>query len=120
MLVSIDISLTLAESGVYFAPGDETYKPQIPNPEKVWECMEKQGEMNIRLGAEMAMLFRRCGLKRIETRLSDRVFVYDAKDAGSGNISDRKAEMYKYKDVLEHMERFQEKYDFYMNRDVRY
>lgn len=116
MLVSIDISIPLAESGVYIASGDETYKPQIPSPEKVWECLEQQGEMNIRLGAKMAMLFRHCGLKHIETRLSDRVFVYDAGAVDSENKSDRKAEMYKYKDVLEHMERFQEKYDFYMNR----
>jgi len=116
MLVSIDISLPLAESGVYIASGDEAYRPQIPNPQKVWECLEGQGEMNVSLGARLAMLFRRCGLKNIEARLSDRVFVYDAKDTGSENVSVRKTEMYKYKNVLENMEHIRKKYDFYMNR----
>lgn len=116
MLVSIDISIPLAESGVYIAAGGERYKPQIPDPEKVWECMEGQGEMNIRPGAQMAMLFRQCGLKHVEARLSDRVFVYDAKASSPGNPAAKREELRKYKHVLEQMERVQKKHAFYMER----
>lgn len=110
MLVSIDISLPLAEDGFFIARGNKPYKPEIPNPNKVWEYMQKQGIMNIQPGTEMAFLFRKKGLHHVEARLSDRVFIYD------GNFPEgREEELMKYRNVVEHLDRVEKKYAFYLN-----
>lgn len=115
MLVSIDISIPLAESGFYIASKGAEYKAQIPSTEKVWACMEARGEMNIRLGEKMPMLFRNSGLIHIGSRLSDRVFTYDARDCNSEKVPLKKEEILKYKNVIEHLERVQRNYEYYIN-----
>lgn len=111
MLASIDISLPLAEDGFFIARGNKPYKPQIPSPDKVWEYMQEHGIMNVQSGTEMAFLFRKKGLCRVEARLSDRVFIYD------GNFPEgREEELAKYRNVIEHLERVEKGYAFYLNR----
>lgn len=111
MLVSIDISLPLAEEGFFIAGEDGPYNPEIPNPKKVWEYMEQQGEMNVQLGKKMAWLFRKLGLRRVDARLSDRVFVYDGKQEEA-----EVEEILQYQNVIEHLERVEKKHAFYLNR----
>ena len=111
MLASIDISLPLAEEGFFIGKGSKIYEPEIPNPKKVWEYMEEQGEMNYKMGSEMAYLFRKMGLHHVEARLSDRVFTYD------GNFPEgREKEIVKYQNVIEHLGRVEKKIAFYMDR----
>lgn len=111
MLVSMDISLPLAEEGFFLAKGNEPYKAEIPNPKKVWEFMEEKGEMNANMGTEMAFLFRKKGLHHVQARLSDRVFTYDG-----NSVEARREEMIQFRNVIEHLGRVQKKYAFYLNR----
>ena len=111
MLAAIDISLPIAEEGFFIAEGNKPYEPEIPNPKKVWGFMEEQGIMNSRLGTKMAYLFRKKGLCHVEARLSDRVFTFD------GNSPEgRESELAQYQNVIEHLERVEKKYAFYLNR----
>lgn len=111
MLAAIDISLPLADNGFFLANGDTIYQPQIPNPEKVWKYAKEQGEMNYRMGTEMAYLFRQKGLKNIDARLSDKVFLYD------GNSAEENIEkLAKYETMIKHLERFEKSYAYYLNR----
>lgn len=111
MLASIDISLPIAEDGFFIARGNKPYQPEIPNPNKVWESMEQQGIMNAQLGTRMAFLFRKKGLHHVDVRLSDRVFTFD------GNFPEgREEEFMKYRNVIEHLERVEKKYAFYLNQ----
>ena len=111
MLVSIDISLPMAEAGVFLADQRGIFQPDFPDRQIIWERMEAMGEMNWQTGTKMAWYFREKGLQGIEARLSDRVFVYDGK--GEGNDP---GEIRSYQEVLEHLERFEKGYAFYMNR----
>lgn len=111
MLAAIDISLPLAEDGFFIARGNKPYKPNIPNPNKVWEHMQRQGTMNIQTGTEMAFLFRKKGLRHVDARLSDKVFIYD------GNSPEgREEEFMKYRNVVQNLERVEQKYAFYLDR----
>lgn len=111
MLVSIDISLPMAEAGVFLADEKEIFQPDFPNLPRIWERIEKMGEMNWQTGTKMSWLFREMGLHKIDARLSDRVFVYD----GKGEENDPEG-IRSYQDVLEHLERFEKGYAFYLNR----
>lgn len=67
--------------------------------------------MNVQLGTEMAFLFRKKGLRHVDARLSDRVFTYD------GNFPEgREEELIKYRDVVEHLDRVEKKYAFYLDK----
>lgn len=111
MLVSIDISLPMAEAGIFLADGLGAFQPDFPNLQRIWDRIEESGEMNWQTGTKMAWLFREKGLRKIQARLSDRVFVYD----GKGEENDPE-EIRSYQDVLEHLERFEKGYAFYLNR----
>ena len=111
MLVSIDISLPLAEDGFFIAKGDRPYNPEVPNPKKVWKYMEEHGEMNYQSGTKMSFIFRKMGLHHVDARLSDRVFTYN------GNFPEgREEEMLKYQNVIEHLGRVEKKIPFYLDR----
>ena len=111
MLVCIDISLPLAEYGLFFAKGDKPYDPEIPNPLKVWKYIEEHGEMNYQLGTEMSYLFQKMGLHHVEARLSDKVFTYN------GNFPEgREEEIIKYQNVIEHLGMVEKKIAFYLDR----
>ncbi len=67
--------------------------------------------MNIQSGTEMAFLFRKKGLCHVDAHLSDRVFIYE------GNFPEgREEELAKYRNVIEHLERVEKGYAFYLNR----
>ena len=109
--MSIDISLPMAEAGVFLADERGVFQPDFPNVQRIWDRIEEMGEMNWQTGTRMAWFFREKGLQRIEARLSDRVFVYDGK--GEENNPE---EIHSYQDILEHLERFEKGYAFYLNR----
>lgn len=114
MLVAIDQNLGLDEESFFIAKGESIFDKDIPNPKKVWQYSREHGEMNYRTGTELPFLFKRNGLKNIQARMSDLVFVCD------GMVPESKEKLAKYKSALEQMSHVTGSYAYYLNRGINW
>lgn len=112
MLVAIDNNIAMLEEGYFIEADGKSIQENLPDKKKVWNYSMEKNELDYYMGKKLGFLFREIGLKKIQARMSDRVFIYDGKDE-KRNIEQLK----QYQKVVDSFDRIQEGYAYYLNRD---
>lgn len=111
MLIVIDNNLALLEESCFIASAGKSIQEKLPDVRKLWEYSRDKKEMDYQMGTKLPFLFREIGMKKINARMSDRIFVYDGKDPSAS-----KEELNKYRHVVDNFDRVKEGYAYYLSR----
>ncbi len=111
MLIAIDNNIALIEEAHLIATAGKSIQEKLPDMKKVWEYSRDQKEMDYQMGTKLAFLFREIGMKRVNARMSDRVFIYDGKESTRDT-----EELKKFQNVVDNFDRVKNGYSYYLNR----
>lgn len=111
MLVAIDDNLAMLQEAYFIGSAGKSVQEKLPDSKKIWEYSLERKEMDYQMGTKLPFLFREIGLKHINARMSDRVFLYDGKDHDS-----REEEIRAYQNVVDNYDGVKEGYAYYLNR----
>ncbi len=111
MLIAIDNNHAMLEEGYFIGTAGKSIEEKLPDMRKIWEYSKDKKELDFYMGKKLPFLFREIGMKRIEARMSDRIFTYDGKE----ELRDEE-QLKKYQNVIANFDRVKDGYAYYLNR----
>lgn len=111
MLIAIDNNYALMEEDCFLADERGELQKDVPDWKKIWQYSLEKGEMDWRTGTKLPFLLRQIGLKKVDARISDRVFIYDGTDPLHS-----KKEIEKYRNIVSNYDWVKQGYMYYMKR----
>lgn len=111
MLVVMDENDALMEASTFIATARGEVKKDIPDPVEVWEYSRRRKEYDWRLGTRLPWMLHKLGMKRIEARMSDLIYIYEA-----GNPLCRAEELEKYRNIVAHFDHVEEGSSYFLKR----
>lgn len=114
LLLVIDSNMEVEKAG--FLSGLEQEENSLKRPDfiPVWENEVCHRERDYRMGTKLPYLLRKCGMKNIQARVSDRVIVYDSGDEAKQEIND----IFRY--VYENEDSYQGGIEYFLTRGATY
>lgn len=110
MLLLIDANYEVEQAGYFSGLEKEENGMKCPDFSPVWECEMARQERDYRMGTKLPYLLKKCGLKHIQARASDRVQIYEPEDEWKGAAND----LFRY--VYENEDSFLEGENFFTAR----
>lgn len=114
LLLLIDSNMEVEQAGFFSGFEKEENGQKCPDFTSVWESEVSHRERDYRMGTKLPYLLKKCGLKNIQARISDRVLLYDPADADKKKTN----EVFRY--VYENEDSFQGGIDYFMTRGASY
>lgn len=114
LLVLIDSNMEVEQAGYFSGLEREENGQRRPDFTSIWESEVSHRERDYRMGTKIPYLMKKCGLKHIQARVSDRVLLYDPADKDKKETND----IFRY--VYENEDSFQGGIDYFMIRGAGY
>lgn len=114
LLIVIDSNMAVEQAGFFAGLEQEENDFQRPDFTPVWENETFHRERDFRMGTRLPYLFKKCGMKNIEARISDRVMIYDSGDKENERFN------HTFRYVYENEDSFQGGKDYFLTRGASY
>lgn len=114
MLLLIDVNMEVEQAGYFSGLEKEENGCRRPDFTGIWENEAAHCERDYRMGTKLPYLLKKCGMKNIEARISDKVIVYDPDDETKKEMN----EIFRY--VYEHEYSYKEGIGYFLARGAGY
>ena len=114
MLLLIDANYEVEQAGYFSGLEREENGMKCPDFSPVWEYEMSHQERDYKMGTKLPYLFKKCGLKNIQARISDMVQIYEPEDADKSAMNT----IFRY--VYENEDTFLKGVNYFTARGVTY
>lgn len=114
LLILIDANMEVEQAGFFSGFEKEENGQKRPDFTPVWDSETAHRERDYRMGTKLPYLMKKCGMKQIQARISDRVTLYDPMDPEKGETNDI------FRFVYENEDSFRGGIDYFITRGASY
>lgn len=119
MVVGIDINLEMEQSGTFTGLENGNTPIEKPDYKKVWKWLAEKREQDYRMGTKLPFLLRQMGLKNVQARLSDRIFLWDSQELTKAEDKEKYQNQFEsFRHISLDDDAVKEGYSYYLERGV--